>query len=81
MTPFESSDYARMGEFMRLPCGGAAYFDESSGIGYRCDTCNAVVGSIGQPQVCREISDQYKFWKKLGGKDWDYKIEIDPDRC
>lgn len=54
-----------------LPCGGVAYFDESSGIGYRCE-CGAVVGSIGQPRSCKEEADKYKNWEQLGGKGWDY---------
>ena len=41
---------------MYLPCGAVAYFDESSCIGYRCENCMAVVGSIGQPQRCKDES-------------------------
>ena len=55
-----------------LPCGGTAYFDESSGIGYRCEHCMAVVGSIGQPRHCKDEAQKYKNWQKLGGKGWDY---------
>lgn len=57
---------------MLLPCGGTAYFDESSGIGYRCEDCMAVVGSIGQPQHCKEQAQKYKNWERLGGQGWDY---------
>jgi len=57
---------------MYLPCGGVAYFDESSGISYRCEHCNAVVGSIGQPQQCKDEAQKYENWKTLGGKGWDY---------
>ena len=57
---------------MNLPCGGVAYFDESSGISYRCDTCYAVVGSISQPKHCKEIAKKYDMWEKLGGEGWDY---------
>lgn len=39
----------------RLPCGGVAIFDHSSGISYRCDTCFAVVGSIGMPRDCETL--------------------------
>jgi len=46
-----------------LPCGSTAHFDESSGISYRCNSCFAVVGSIGQPDRC----------KALGDKGWDYE--------
>lgn len=56
---------------MRLPCGGTAYFDESSGISYRCE-CGAVVGSIGMPQSCRDEADKYRAWEAIGGKGWDY---------
>lgn len=57
---------------MRLPCGGTAYWDESSGISYRCEVCGAVVGSIGQPQSCKEEAKKYEVWEMLGGKGWDY---------
>lgn len=56
---------------MYLPCGGVAYFDDGSGYGYRCD-CGSVVGSIGQPQSCKDKEQKYESWKKLGGKGWDY---------
>lgn len=59
---------------MRLPCGGTAYWDESSGISYRCE-CGAVVGSIGMPQACKDEADKWKNWEKLGGKGWDYFAE------
>ena len=62
---------------MRLPCGGTAYFDESSGISYRCKDCMAVVGSIGQPQHCKDEMKKYENWAKLGGKDWDYFAEAE----
>ncbi len=56
---------------IKLPCGGIAHFDESSGISYRCE-CGSVVGSIGQPQWCKDEAQKYENWKKLGGKGWDY---------
>jgi hypothetical protein len=62
------SDYDRM----YLPCGGVAYFDEDSGISYRCELCNAVVGSIGQPKRCKDEAQKYENWKQLGGEGWDY---------
>ena len=61
-----------LGKPMYLPCGGVAYFDPDSGISYRCETCFAVVGSVGQPQSCREESKKYDVWKELGGVGWDY---------
>lgn len=62
---------------IKLPCGPIAYFDESSGISYRCEVCNAVVGSIGQPQRCKDEAQKYKNWELLGGKGWDYFEEDD----
>lgn len=62
---------------MPLPCGGTAYFDESTGCSYRCDTCYAVVGSIAQPQSCKDEAAEYETWKKLGGKGWDYFEEVE----
>ena len=61
---------------MKLPCGSTAYFDDSSGISYRCE-CGAVVGSIGMPQRCQEERDKYETWEKLGGKGWDYWEYVD----
>lgn len=56
-----------------LPCGGQASFDVSSGIGYRCETCNAVLGSIRQPRACKEEDEKYRTMKILGSKvRWDY---------
>lgn len=55
-----------------MPCGGRAVFDESSGISYRCEDCWAVVGSIGQPQHCKDEAKKWDSWKALGGQGWDY---------
>lgn len=63
-------------DVMRLPCGGTAYFDESSGISYRCEDCMAVVGSIGMPQSCKDEMTKYENWETLGGKGWDYFAEV-----
>jgi hypothetical protein len=68
MTDRIKSDYDRMA----LPCGGIAYFDEGAGYGYRCELCNAVVGSIGQPKRCKDEAQKYENWAKLGGEGWDY---------
>ena len=59
-------------DLMRLPCGGIAYFDTNSEISYRCELCGATVGSIGQPQHCKDEMQKYENWEKLGGKGWDY---------
>lgn len=56
-----------------LPCGGRAEFDEGAGYGHRCWDCMAVVGSIGQPQHCKDEAKKYDNWKQMGGKGWDYK--------
>ena len=57
-----------------LPCGSKASFDYDSGISYRCETCFAVVGSIGQPQSCVNEANKYDNWKKMGGKGWNYEL-------
>lgn len=62
---------------MRMPCGGIAYFDTSSGISYRCEDCGAVVGSIGQPQHCKDEMKKWENWEKLGGKGWVYFKEYE----
>lgn len=57
---------------IRLPCGGVAYWDESSQISYRCEQCNAVVGSINQPKHCKDEENKWRAWEALGGRGWDY---------
>jgi hypothetical protein len=57
---------------LKLPCGGTAYWDAYSGISHRCEVCLAVVGSIDQPQHCKDEAQKYEMWEKLGGKGWDY---------
>jgi hypothetical protein len=32
----------------------------------------AVVGSVGQPQRCKDEMQKYENWEELGGKGWDY---------
>jgi hypothetical protein len=61
-----------LGKPMYLPCGGVAYFDPDSGISYRCETCFAVVGSMGQPRSCKEEAKKYEAWEAIGGQGWDY---------
>ena len=59
--------------YQYLPCGNRATFDTDSGISYRCDLCWAVVGSIGQPQACKDEAQKYDVLKALGGRAyWDY---------
>ena len=63
---------------IHLPCGGTAHFDLDSGISYRCEDCMAVVGSIGQPQRCKDEAKKYDDWRILGGVGWDY-VEGKPE--
>ena len=56
-----------------LPCGSVAEFDVPSEMGYRCTSCFAMVGSIGQPQHCVEAAEKWKNLERLGGKGWDFK--------
>lgn len=55
-----------------LPCGSMARWDVESEIGYRCESCFAMLGSVGQPNRCKEESDKWKALKALGGKGWNY---------
>jgi len=52
-----------------LLCGAVASFDTASGISYRCNTCLAVVGSMGMPRSCKELYDMEKVVNKLKGKE------------
>ena len=51
-----------------LLCGNTASLDFQSGIRYRCNTCFAVVVSIGMPRECKELYDMEDVVKKLKGK-------------
>ena len=55
-----------------LPCGGVAEFDHSSGISYRCEMCNAVVGSVGQPRSCKEEAEKWEAYEQAGMWRWDH---------
>lgn len=59
---------------LHLPCGGIAYFDHESGISYRCGTCFAVVGSVGQPKSCHDEIEKWNAFEILGGRGWDYDL-------
>lgn len=61
---------------MNLPCGGTAYFDYTTDTSYRCDSCMAVVGSMGQPRSCKEEAEKWDIVEKLGGTGWDYNIKV-----
>ena len=61
------------GQIMHLPpvetaCGTTASFDDGSGYGYRCDSCGAVIGSIGMPRRCKDLYDMDEVINKLKGK-------------
>jgi hypothetical protein len=57
-----------------LPCRASARWDSESDMGYRCTSCFAMVGSIGQSKWCQEESQKWKTLKALGGKGWDYSL-------
>lgn len=57
---------------LHLPCGGTAYFDEQSGYSYRCESCMATVGSIAQPQQCKDAEFLIKAEAALSSKKWNY---------
>jgi hypothetical protein len=59
----ETSPYAPIA----LPCGSVAYFDYESGMSHRCQTCFAVVGSVGMPRSCKAEFDMIKVVDKLKG--------------
>jgi len=67
-------DYCDM---MLMPCGGIAYYDEASGISYRCKQCGTVVGSISQPQACKDQEEKWRLQKLLGGEGWDYFKDLE----
>ena len=56
-----------------LPCNAVAEFDIPSEMGYRCTSCFAMVGSIGQPRQCVNEVEKWKALEALGGQGWDYK--------
>lgn len=53
---------------IKLLCGAMASFDEDSGFSYRCDSCGAVVGSLGMPSRCKELYDMERVIAKLKDK-------------
>jgi hypothetical protein len=40
----------------QMSCGGIPEWDFPSECYYRCDTCGAVIGSIGQSMNCKAIN-------------------------
>jgi hypothetical protein len=61
-----------MHKTMYLPCGGEANFDHSSGISYRCEMCNAVIGSVGMPRNCQTEMSKWWAYEAAGMWQWDY---------
>lgn len=43
-------------ELPEMPCGGIPIFDYCTGYGYRCDLCNAVIGSVAQSNECKFLN-------------------------
>ena len=59
-------EYVRM-KPVTLLCGSIARFDEGNSISYRCETCMAVVGSVGMPRECKELYSMKDVIEKLKG--------------
>jgi hypothetical protein len=55
-----------------LPCNAVAEFDIPSEIGYRCTSCFAMLGSMGQPRQCVKAAEKWKALEALGGQGWYY---------
>lgn len=53
---------------INLLCEQVAEFDFGSGYGYRCTTCNAVIGSTGMPKNCATLYAMQNVVDKLKGK-------------
>lgn len=41
-----------------MPCGGTPVWDSPSEMGYRCENCGAMIGSVGQPRSCVEKNQE-----------------------
>jgi hypothetical protein len=67
----KSFDGSMVPAIRRQPCGGTALFDGD--YSYRCMDCMAVIGSMGQPNSCKQEAKKYENWRELGGKGWDYE--------
>ena len=61
-----------MRERIFLPCGSEAWWDYESDMGYRCTSCFAMHGSVGQPTQCQEATQKWKNIEVMGGQGWDY---------
>jgi hypothetical protein len=65
-------------DYMVLPCGGVAYYDEPRfGMNYFCAQCNTIVGSRDMPAECQNEEAKWELNKMLGGTGWDYFAEPD----
>ena len=43
--------------YIEAPCGNRAIWDTPSQIGYRCQTCFAMLGSVGMPKECSDLME------------------------
>lgn len=50
-------------------CDQVAEFDHGAGYGYRCTTCNAVIGSVGMPKQCATLYKMQDVVDKLRSPD------------
>lgn len=72
------NDYEKYTDYMVLPCGGVAYYDEPTyGMSYFCAQCEAIVGSDKMPQKCKDEEAKWETWRALSGRGWDYFAEPD----
>lgn len=46
-------------KFTTAPCGSQASFELES-LSYRCESCFAVLGSLGMPEYCKELYNEQK---------------------
>ena len=50
-------DGSVVNEVIKTPCG-EAHWDYGSGCAYRCMTCMAILGSVAQPELCKQLMDE-----------------------
>ena len=67
-------------DWMRLPCGGVAFYDEPNyGVNYFCAQCECIVSDSTVPEQCRNEEKKWQLIKLLGGKGWDYFADLDDE--
>jgi hypothetical protein len=52
--------------YQRAPCGNRSQWDDNSGMGWCCETCLAMVGSVGMPAKCAKIMRTDQALERLG---------------